>query len=261
MIRVQFIQYQKEKHVSYFNLPDRNFDLSLQESAIDFCDLMYFKIPRQGVFQTDKGNPVSQQKLNRLLSELSCISSTDRATLFFNAMISLIKKTPKLSLHNLSVSKFEKEINIIPSNSSNQLEKMAISVSSRLEYKRVGCYLTAFGNENYIGVFVLLSDSDNDNLESNIEEKFIPQYLDLLHFYCLRSSVTTNAKPPISANIPSKTLNILRLTSCGASSQEIAEQLYLTTRGVEYHLQRAKEILNASNKVELVSLAKDNCLI
>ncbi|WP_028109061.1 helix-turn-helix transcriptional regulator [Ferrimonas futtsuensis] len=50
-------------------------------------------------------------------------------------------------------------------------------------------------------------------------------------------------------------LQILRLTAEGFSSEEVAEQLSLTESGVNYHLDRLKELLNARNRAQLISMA------
>ncbi|GIU06604.1 response regulator transcription factor [Shewanella sp. MBTL60-112-B2] len=50
-------------------------------------------------------------------------------------------------------------------------------------------------------------------------------------------------------------IEILKLTADGASSREIAKQLHITERGVNYHIDRARDLLGARNRIHLISLA------
>ncbi|WP_028115002.1 helix-turn-helix transcriptional regulator [Ferrimonas kyonanensis] len=58
-----------------------------------------------------------------------------------------------------------------------------------------------------------------------------------------------------------KTINILKLTALGLTSAEIAKEMFLSSRGVDYHLEIAKEILGAKNKANLIYLATNQGLI
>ncbi|MGS0681972.1 helix-turn-helix transcriptional regulator [Shewanella sp. 125m-7] len=52
-----------------------------------------------------------------------------------------------------------------------------------------------------------------------------------------------------------KLQEVIRLTALGFSSIEIAKVLYLTPRGVEYHIKNAKDYFGANNKTHLIYLA------
>ncbi|MCF6776072.1 helix-turn-helix transcriptional regulator [Thiotrichales bacterium 19X7-9] len=54
-------------------------------------------------------------------------------------------------------------------------------------------------------------------------------------------------------NLSYREQQVLQLTSQGKTAKEIAEILFLSNKTVEFHLQKAKEKLNARNKLELVS--------
>ncbi|USD36633.1 LuxR C-terminal-related transcriptional regulator [Ferrimonas sp. SCSIO 43195] len=62
----------------------------------------------------------------------------------------------------------------------------------------------------------------------------------------------------LNIKIKDKTIKIIEMTAHGYSTKEIAEALFLTRRGVEYHLDIAKTKFGATNKSNLVFLATQN---
>ncbi|MBL4912825.1 LuxR C-terminal-related transcriptional regulator [Shewanella schlegeliana] len=73
---------------------------------------------------------------------------------------------------------------------------------------------------------------------SYFNEQFISQINPISNFNCLSE----------------RSLTILRLTAEGYSSEELAAKLCITESGVNYHLDRLKELLNAKNRVQLISM-------
>lgn len=71
---------------------------------------------------------------------------------------------------------------------------------------------------------------------------------------CQRHLATMNPLTNFAILSPTSVL-ILQQVAEGASSAEIAEQLNLTERGVNYHIDRAKDLLGARNRIHLISLA------
>lgn len=55
--------------------------------------------------------------------------------------------------------------------------------------------------------------------------------------------------------VKTRTINVVKLTALGFNSKETADALSLSSRGVEYHLEIAKNFLGAINKPNLISLA------
>ncbi|TKB54554.1 helix-turn-helix transcriptional regulator [Ferrimonas aestuarii] len=67
-------------------------------------------------------------------------------------------------------------------------------------------------------------------------------------------------KGPVNNDLPNlkqKTLQVLKMTALGLNSNEIADVLHLTNRGVDYHLSIAKQKLGATNKPNLIFEAKN----
>ncbi|WP_394147710.1 response regulator transcription factor [Shewanella atlantica] len=56
-------------------------------------------------------------------------------------------------------------------------------------------------------------------------------------------------------------VEILSLVAQGCSSEEVGKQLYMSERGVNYHLDRARAILTAKNRTNLVSKAYQSGLL
>lgn len=79
----------------------------------------------------------------------------------------------------------------------------------------------------------------------------------LKQFCCELTQEHMNTLNPITnyAVLSKPCIEILKLTADGASSREIAEKLHITERGVNYHIDRARDLLGARNRIHLISLA------
>ncbi|USD36104.1 LuxR family transcriptional regulator [Ferrimonas sp. SCSIO 43195] len=110
---------------------------------------------------------------------------------------------------------------------------------------------------DWLAAFVFFSDLDRATLLANLSanEADIGHHLAL--YAALFNEQCIARLNPIAnfSCLSERALAILRLTAEGNSSEEVAEQLSLTESGVNYHLDRIKELLNARNRAQLISMA------
>lgn len=68
----------------------------------------------------------------------------------------------------------------------------------------------------------------------------------------IKLSKIINLSEMQESTIDHKTQVVVSLTALGLNTKEISKLLYLTSRGVEYHIEKAKRRLGANNKANLV---------
>ncbi|MGS0681590.1 helix-turn-helix transcriptional regulator [Shewanella sp. 125m-7] len=109
---------------------------------------------------------------------------------------------------------------------------------------------------DWLCAFVFFSDLPREDLlarllphENEIEAQLImfASYFNEQHISQLNPISNFNC-------LSERSLTILRLTADGYSSEELAAKLCITESGVNYHLDRLKELLNAKNRVQLISM-------
>lgn len=61
--------------------------------------------------------------------------------------------------------------------------------------------------------------------------------------------------------ISPRCIEIMQLIADGHTSAEVSKQLYLTERGINYHLDRAKELIGAKNRIHLISMGYKQSLL
>ncbi|WOT06991.1 helix-turn-helix transcriptional regulator [Shewanella youngdeokensis] len=88
------------------------------------------------------------------------------------------------------------------------------------------------------------------------ESSYSPSPEQVKYYY--NQIVLTHLINPGDIVVPKRTKNIVRLTALGFTTIEIANALFLSGRGVDYHLEQAKKRLGANNKSALVFLAMQN---
>lgn len=96
---------------------------------------------------------------------------------------------------------------------------------------------------------------DESKLQTAIDhfsrlDTFVHLCFRISHIYRQPLSPMTNF-----AIISPLSVKVLKLAADGFSSQEIASQLHLSERGVNYHIDRSRELLGAKNRIHLISLA------
>jgi len=112
-------------------------------------------------------------------------------------------------------------------------------------------------NKSWVSFFMLhssLNDTEmKDSLHHNKDK--IQRILEVYSEY-FASKYIHELNPVYNFDCLKKTSKtILHMAADGMSTQSIADELYLSERGVIYHLDRMKELLDAKNRVQLISRA------
>lgn len=118
-------------------------------------------------------------------------------------------------------------------------------------------HLPSSYSPNWLAVFVFFSDLPRDQLLQNLSAEQGEIELRLsLYSSLLSERHIAKLNPITNFNcISERSLMILKLTAFGHSSAELAAQLSLTESGVNYHLDRLKQLFNARNRTHLIGLA------
>ncbi|MEZ9370857.1 response regulator transcription factor [Shewanella sp. 10N.286.51.B2] len=126
---------------------------------------------------------------------------------------------------------------------------------------RLSFYYPVKDREGWVGICNLFSASERDSVTVNISSNELKTLLK--EFSETFNAVAFKTINPISNfRILSPTcIEILSLIAQGCSSEEVGKQLYMSERGVNYHIDRARLILTARNRTNLVSKAYQNGLL
>jgi len=125
----------------------------------------------------------------------------------------------------------------------------------------IGCAATTYhsieGNSDWIGIFHLFfreHQQDTKQLLEPIEQELFSLLQEYSEIFVAHAHQDIN---PIAnfGLLSSNCVKILEMAADGDSSEEIGKKLFLSERGVNYHLDRAREILDARNRTNLVSKA------
>lgn len=108
-----------------------------------------------------------------------------------------------------------------------------------------------------MGVFVLYSDSSSSGLYEQLASQKEKLMLLLNKYHSLfYSAYSLKLNPWRNLNVISPVCcKVLQLLSEGLTTAQVAERLFLSRRGVDYHLDNAKVLLNASNRSHLIAKA------
>ncbi|WP_229360331.1 helix-turn-helix transcriptional regulator [Ferrimonas sediminicola] len=106
-------------------------------------------------------------------------------------------------------------------------------------------------------VFVIFSKLErellNERLMPNLDEidHQLLLYTSLFNDHCIAQiNPITNF-----SCLSDKALRVLKMTAAGRSSDEIGAELQMSENGVNYHLDRFKELFHARNRAQLISLS------
>jgi len=109
---------------------------------------------------------------------------------------------------------------------------------------------------NFYSNFLFMSDHCPDDLRLFTEQNWDEIY----HFtrYFHNAVIASRAVPELNpltglGLISDRSINVLRLVSDGCSRPDIAKSLYLTERGVDYHVEKLKVFFDAKNNAQLVA--------
>jgi DNA-binding CsgD family transcriptional regulator len=98
--------------------------------------------------------------------------------------------------------------------------------------------------------------------ENLLKYKLVIQAIGLSCYYHLQRHCDEAPNPPTTTReLKKRERDVLDKVGDGLSAQEIAEQLHLSTRTVEWHMHQAMRKLGAKNRVQAVVLAIRNGLI
>ena len=98
--------------------------------------------------------------------------------------------------------------------------------------------------------------------ENLLKYKLVIQAIGLSCYYHLQRHCDEEPNPPTTTgSLKKREHDVLDMVADGLSAQEIAEQINLSTRTVEWHMHQAMRKLGAKNRVQAVVLAIRNGLI
>ncbi|ABV36750.1 hypothetical protein Ssed_2141 [Shewanella sediminis HAW-EB3] len=122
---------------------------------------------------------------------------------------------------------------------------------------RVAWLLPSKYHPSWMNMFMLHSSLSDQDLKVAIDEN--REKIDrLLQVYAefFSSKYIHLLNPIFNFNcLTTTSIKILKLAAEGTSSPDIAKSLYLTERGVNYHIDRMKVLFGAKNRVQLISRA------
>jgi LuxR family transcriptional regulator len=98
--------------------------------------------------------------------------------------------------------------------------------------------------------------------ENLLKYKLVIQAIGLSCYYHLQRYCDEEPSPPVTTiGLTKRERDLLDMVADGLSAQEIAEQINLSTRTVEWHMHQAMQKLGAKNRVQAVVLAIRNGLV
>lgn len=128
---------------------------------------------------------------------------------------------------------------------------------------RISFYHPVKDKKGWIGICNLFSSDDREQVIDNISttsnelETLLREFAETFNALAFRT-----INPISNFRVLSPTcVEILSLVAKGCSSEEVGKQLYMSERGVNYHLDRARLILTAKNRTNLVSKAYQSGLL
>jgi len=241
-------------------------DFRSKLAVVEHFDFVYVVLPKQGIRKKLSGSRVSDNKMatNTRKSPLFCTS--DKSKKMFLTVKHMASLWPEV------IPDFQINGNAWPKGfytSSNFqgdtafYQKLKTLKSANDSMKIVVQYYCISPDDNFIGLFFVMHQGSEltESLRESINQPWVAALLELTHFYMTRKYPSLTNPNLYNGSIREKTLKILEHTAAGMNYRDIGEELHLTERGVHYHIDRAKLLLNATNKADLVRIAKECCLI
>ncbi|TKB58355.1 response regulator transcription factor [Ferrimonas aestuarii] len=106
---------------------------------------------------------------------------------------------------------------------------------------------------HWYGVFCLFSKNQSQKIE--IQSEKLASLLELHNQYFV-SRYSSKLNPIINFGLLSeKSIMVLNLMASGKRIDAIAKELFLTERGVSYHIDKLKEVMSCSNRSQLIDKA------
>lgn len=132
------------------------------------------------------------------------------------------------------------------------LRKMLANLNSQSRFSiSVPC---EHGHVAFLKLFLDIPETDLKAELSSRSDYWCDQLMPVMHDLTVKHIEQIN--PLANFNVLSPTcIKILQMVADGDSSQEISQKLHLTERGINYHLDRARVVVGAKNRIHLISLA------
>ncbi|WP_028114999.1 helix-turn-helix transcriptional regulator [Ferrimonas kyonanensis] len=239
-------------------------DFIKKSSVLNFCDIIFSPISDEGAGYNFGRKRLRPEKIRDNISK-----SIDEGSLFSkpNLKSLLIKKKNAILLSNNLLDfqlegKWPSGFRFGPIHKGGQdLERKIYHLVNEAGYNSFCEYYCVNENNEPNSHFLIYSKMCKEELREKLSTSSASEFLDLLSFYFIHNYPEYLSPLIIDGTIKKKALSVLRLTALGLNSREISEMLNITTRGVDYHIEKAKSQLGAANKAELVNIAKSLCLI
>ncbi|BDY05315.1 helix-turn-helix transcriptional regulator [Ferrimonas sp. YFM] len=240
-------------------------DFRDKAEVLDFCDLAYVPMPKQGNGYTREGKRRTDRQIPKLIQK--CVVDgglCSNKKLYEN----VVKSTMLVSKYPDVLLAFELEGRWPDSARFGAVHRGHEDLTRKIDkwFQEAG-YISSCEYYSHklidesMGFFWIHSTLPEGELKEKMSQNWVLQHLDLIHYY-FSSKYPDRTNPHLlNGFFKRKTIQVLKLTAQGLSSKEISEHLYITPRGVNYHVDRAKEKLGATNKAELISLAKKHLLL
>lgn len=232
-------------------------------AMLDFCDLAYCGCPRIGAGYAFDGKRLRPPKIKENLGKYA----SDGALCSNKKLQDLLTKKTNLITRKNKLLDFQVEgswpkgfrFGAFHRGGQDLQEQIDIWVTDA-GYKSYCEYYCTENIDDSIACFVLYSSLCQTELKARLQAPGVPELLELVHFYFSHTYPWRTNPQIINGTFKEKTIEVLKLTALGYSSKKIAEELHLTVRGVNYHIERAKVQLEAHSKAELINIAKKYCL-
>lgn len=240
-----------------------NEDFYEKVAAIEFCDIVYTIMPKVGIKYSREGVELSYSKQISNPTKYLMIGSTEKAKLICAEMMKHVAKSPEGFLRYMYEGEnWPNGFRFGASHDGDaQLFRYEKQLMEEAGYQSHCDFYSHYSGDDSIGCLWLLSPLNESELKEKIEASWVKPYLHLIHFYLTRTYPSLTNPHIFNGCFSAKMIEVLQLTSKGYSSKDIAKAVYLTERGVNYHIDRAKAQLNAANKADLIRIAKECCLI
>lgn len=171
-----------------------------------------------------------------------------------------VKVIPDCDINHIKLNSINPTLVSHISVSNNELRKIAATIlignstwSSESKLSNNAFNITRAysisNSDETTGYFLIIINKNSCRGNKFLSDSYVKYYL-------LNSVIPSLSTESEKHRVKEKTLHVVRMTALGLSSAEIADVLHLTSRGVDYHLNIAKQLLKATNKPNLVFEAK-----
>ncbi|WP_194945035.1 helix-turn-helix transcriptional regulator [Shewanella sp. TC10] len=234
-----------------------NNELHSQLKDFNYCKISYRVYPSEAL----RGYKHSQSKAYHQLEKYPLFSMTPAHSRFMEKYIKLQQKK------DIKIEPFmftgEWPDGFVPptavENDSYGLAKNALF--SEYEINSEYSLYVQLPGDKFVGHFIFHSKLNNIDLNTLLSQKFVKKNLELTHFYLSRTYPSIINPYVNDGKIKKRTLSVLEQVARGANRHETANTLFMSSRGVDYHLEKIRENFKAKNNSDLIRLVKEGCII